>query len=653
MNKLMAKQARAVHMSLQDFFLIISKCWLSIIMLLFGIYAFLINDQGRDIMTAFNEYRHWGLAIGAALCLFFWSVESWFGARIVLNLSDVTNLNKSEGNTLQKLLPRILGLLSITVFYISYLCCKNQYWWGDLMFLFVPFILFWFFIIKRRALVQKLNEYPLFRKFQIRIDITALTSESIKYSHLNKSGKRFLLFPVFLFPLLVLMICLFPIAFPSQCTPSVIILLGMAVWTGLASAFGVLEKVLKVPVVIITAAFILVFSIINNNHTVRLKTPESLVNPAPITSNLDKWVTTDTSKQQVLYIACGEGGGIRAAYWTASILASLTDSMKTFSQHLYAISTVSGSSLGAGLYNSLLYAQSKGKLEGDSLGKSVRKFMSVDYLSPVAAAFLFPDALQRFLFFPVGHFDRARYLEWSWEKGWEKSLTNDMNPFSDGTFQLWSNGDKLPNLFLNATHTENGRRVIASNLSWDENAWQAKNISSEVGNDMPLSTSALLSARFPVITPGAKIEDPKNKYRGTVVDGGYYDNYGVITAMDVYREIRKKYSPQKVKVVVLCIRNGNSVPENPKPIGIAYELRTVPTTFLKAWSVRPEKSLKSLTDVLVANGDIVYTIDLDRNKTENLPLGWFLSQKAISIMDCQLKSNKWEKQKKEILSLMK
>ena len=97
---------------------------------------------------------------------------------------------------------------------------------------------------------------------------------------------------------------------------------------------------------------------------------------------------------------------------------------------------------------------------------------------------------------------------------------------------LWTDNKYIPNLLFNCTHTESGRRVIASNLTWDVSNWKSDNILQTIGSDVPLSSAVLLSARFPVLTPGAKLVDKNNNYRGTIVDGGYYDNYGVITASD-------------------------------------------------------------------------------------------------------------------------
>jgi hypothetical protein len=642
--------AKSAYLTVQDFFLILSKCWLSIIMLLAGIFAFLLNGQGQDIVTAFNENMHWGMSVATACCMLFWGVESWFGARLSLDLSDITSLHQAHENKVAIWLPRILGFLSMTVFYISYLCFKETYWVGDLTILLLPFVIYWFLIVRRRKLIHQWNNSNLSGKYNCQIETNKIKNEAIRYAEVTKAGKRLFLLPLVLFLLLVLAISIFPVTFPSGCTPTIIILLGIAVWTGIATAFGAFEKIQKTPLILITAIVIFLFSYLNNNHTVRTINPVKA--PVSIASSLQKWVAqlpSDSGKVKTLYIACGEGGGIRAAYWTASVLASITDSVPAFPKHLFALSTVSGGSLGASAYNAIL----RYNKPHESYTHQVRDFMKEDYLSPVAAAFLFSDALQRILPLAVGHFDRARYLEWSWEKGWEKNFATTTNPFANGMQQLWNDSILLPNLFLNCAHTESGRRLVVSNLSFNEDEWQSNNVSKLIDKDMPLSSSTLLSARFPILSPGAKIIDSLHHYWGTIVDGGYFDNYGAVTAADLYNDIRKVYKPSELKIVVLMILNSDSIPENPNPIKCAYELCTVPATFLHAWKVKPEKSLNMLTKILAANKDTAITITLDRNKKENLPLGWCLSAKAMKIMDGQLKSARWYEQKKQIIRLMK
>ena len=412
---------------------------------------------------------------------------------------------------------------------------------------------------------------------------------------------------------------------------------------------------LKIPLILVAAITIFLFSFINNNHAIRIGAQITIPDSLAIDKVANKWIEQiplNSSGEKIIYIACGQGGGIRAAYWTASVLASLSDSDQTFPNHLFALSTVSGSSLGAVAFNSIL----KFNNPKETFKKQVEDFMKEDYLSPVAAAFLFPDAFQRFFPRPITTFDRARFLEKSWEDGWARNFSSSTNPFSEDMHKLWNNNKMLPNLFLNSTHSENGRKVVVSNLTWNEDKWNSYNVNKWIGYDMPLSSSALLGARFPFLTPGAKIDKPlankTTEYLGTLVDGGYYDNYGVVTATDIYNDIRANIVNANLKIVILMVLNGESVPSDPEPINYAYEFRTVPTSFLKAYEAKPEKALDNLKNIISANKDQIINIVLKRDKRENLPLGWCLSDKAIGIMNRQLQSDDWYKQKKQIISLI-
>ena len=55
-----------------------------------------------------------------------------------------------------------------------------------------------------------------------------------------------------------------------------------------------------------------------------------------------------------LFIVATEGGGIRAAYWTATVLGTIQDADSSFADHVLAISGVSGGSLGAAVFDGLV-----------------------------------------------------------------------------------------------------------------------------------------------------------------------------------------------------------------------------------------------------------------------------------------------------------
>ena len=103
----------------------------------------------------------------------------------------------------------------------------------------------------------------------------------------------------------------------------------------------------------------------------------------------------------------------------------------------------------------------------------------------------------------------------------------------------------LPSLLLNGTLAESGQKAITSNLQLDPRYF--KNVVSTLdvlGTDVPLKTAASLCSRFPIVTNGGLIQKDtlvgngrKQRYGGHVVDGGYFDNSGVETCIQLLNNL--------------------------------------------------------------------------------------------------------------------
>jgi len=86
---------------------------------------------------------------------------------------------------------------------------------------------------------------------------------------------------------------------------------------------------------------------------------------ADITADFNDWLARrrpDPNKPYPVFIVAAEGGGVRAAYWAASVLTRLQADDPRFAQHVYAISGVSGGSLGGATFVALLQAQKRNAL---------------------------------------------------------------------------------------------------------------------------------------------------------------------------------------------------------------------------------------------------------------------------------------------------
>lgn len=247
------------------------------------------------------------------------------------------------------------------------------------------------------------------------------------------------------------------------------------------------------------------------------------------------------------------GGGIRAAYWTATILEQLQTDLKKkgkdLDKLLFAISGVSGGSVGAMEYVAALQA-----------GDVPTNYLQSDFLAPAIASLVFVDGISNFL--PdFGQVDRGTALEQSFENGSKGNLGYSFLSFFPGKSDM--NKYWRPALLLNATHQETGRRVIASNLKIEKDTFLDSFDELELlDSDLRASTVAHNSARFTYVSPAGKLvprvgpgQTVKVNNRGYVIDGGYFENYGALTALELARAARQEIESigGSVKLVILQI----------------------------------------------------------------------------------------------------
>jgi hypothetical protein len=201
--------------------------------------------------------------------------------------------------------------------------------------------------------------------------------------------------------------------------------------------------------------------------------------------------------------------------------------------------------------------------------------MDADLLSPLLGTMLFPDALQRILPVPVDRFDRVRALEYAFEASWYRACTNqsleacDAHRLARPISDLYGSTD-VPKMFFNVTEVESGRieplataRLAEAPPNEDAEVCKGAEVeatgglvlqdilkrarSHDNGIDPALSTSAVLSARFPYVTPAGRVEiaDAKDGKRLCVrryVDGGYFENSGSWLVNSLVRKMLNEIS---------------------------------------------------------------------------------------------------------------
>ncbi|WP_050783434.1 hypothetical protein [Methylobacterium nodulans] len=298
-------------------------------------------------------------------------------------------------------------------------------------------------------------------------------------------------------------------------------------------------------------------------------------------------------------ILASAGGASRAAFFTVSVVGDiLDDGQVDLRRRLFAISGVSGGSVGAAVIRAALDdAGLDGRAPCQRVGRSWFRFH--DDLTPpyswrvclqalTAGDFLsrpFIGLAFRDLFgFPLhlfGMSDRAALLENAFEDQYrylidpdrraDSGLTRAVGEFPHGK-ERW-----VPLLALNTTSVLDGRRSIVSDLLtfWCDGSKAVPFFPAAVdlfetlgatrtcadGKPVPdastpavrLSSGATASARFPVISPYAGIRNRQGEV-DLVVDGGYFENDGLTSARQL-AEAMHTVQPDLPRPVILHVTN--------------------------------------------------------------------------------------------------
>ena len=268
-----------------------------------------------------------------------------------------------------------------------------------------------------------------------------------------------------------------------------------------------------------------------------------------------------------MLVVATAGGGIRAGYWTATVLEQLDADFRDqggVSPYLFAISGVSGGSVGAAAFEAALTKREESRCAagkpGDPACPLATDFLKEDFLAPALASLIFVDAPSSFL--PdFGQGDRGAALEQSFEQASGGLLARpflSFFPFTRESIGTDPDARWRPILLLNATHEESGNRIIAGHVLIERNVFiDSLDALHELGTDVRASTAAHNSARFTYVSPAGDLGNSK----GSVIDGGYFENYGALSALEISRSARVALKDEQpgVKLVILMISSDPSL----------------------------------------------------------------------------------------------
>jgi len=481
---------------------------------------------------------------------------------------------------------------------------------------------------------------------------------------------------------LVLLLLISPTGFPEFVGTLFLVTVFIGLVTFLLSWASLFSKRTGFPLTLCLIGVAVLWSVLdlNDHHDVHL---EDIKTETPL-RDVDKafaaWLENRGDRSAYpqgnkypVYIVAAEGGGIYAAHHAASFLSRIQDLCPEFARHTFAISGISGGSLGAGLFTALLSdPKNASKVASGSVKEPCRKhvsgpghletaadeILSGDLLSPLVAATLMQDLPH--LFFPakIWSNDRARTLENAIETAWNNyrfsgGVLNgeglSENVLDKTVVDAWSPDAPIPALVLNTTHVETGKRVAVSPFKLT--AVPTTRDYLPKGKGLSLLTGAVLSARFTYITPAGSLTGGANGQapKARLVDGGYYENSGIDTAMDLIEAIQPIAKKNNVEIRLIALQKKSDPSEADyylgemlSPIRALLATRTDRGRLAKERAVARMGSLAPSGNIPVASStatndfsaplrtSLIYDGDV------RLPLGWMLSEQSREAIQTQV-----------------
>jgi hypothetical protein len=239
----------------------------------------------------------------------------------------------------------------------------------------------------------------------------------------------------------------------------------------------------------------------------------------------------------VIFVS-SEGGGIYAAAHAYEVLSILDRHCPTFSQHVLLTVGVSGGAIGNALFAASIDPAQKAYAPCTSGEIAIDNTpFSKDHLSPVLARLLLLESVDRLVPGPWLGKDRAFILTESFRSASPKDVLDRL--VGEG----FDPKSARPTVMSVATNVANGRRFVMSPISAEGTAewWPGGQIASQ--RDTSIIEAAGISARFPWLTPTARLPRTGDAYR-LLADGGYFDNSGADTVFDIISSLRQLESTQ-------------------------------------------------------------------------------------------------------------
>jgi len=669
---------------LRDVVTVLRPCRFSAIVVAAGA-ALLLSSQGLEFTVRLPTEGP-GKVLWFYACVFLWAFQSWYWARLILDVTfgadrsaPLAHARSERLRPLIKHTPRVLAAGSYLVALAGCLLAGWAAVWIGIGLAVQGVLFYAFLVIRRSKIVDKL------------VGVNPDGSHDWKYALLIERGadpgslgslpllSRIILgLTLAATAALTVWVCIDAVGFGWFFGAAAVPFLGFSTlvpvgsllvfWAREGGARRLPDDPLRsmdtargYPVIGILLVIALAFSFFPwlDNHKVRtLPAPETRTGRPELNQILEQWRAQAPrlpDGRSNFVVVSTAGGGLRAAFWTATVLGAIQDKASDFRSQLFGVSAVSGGSLGAAAFVTLAselslsdgIAGCRGNQGSagpyECAGQTV---LSQDFLAPAVAALLFPDLMQRF--FPFGFPDRAGALEQGWERAWAKAGFQEDLWRDRGFRSLWAADNFLPALFLNGTHVETGKRVITSNVNIAASPAVFRDVYDfyrlvPEGSEIRPSTAAHNSARFTYVSPAGTLSDGTH-----LVDGGYFENFGAVTGREVLKAGIERWD-HAIRPIAILISNDPNLkeedfrplePRPAKPKTWAGEALGPLRTLLQTRDARGLLAASELRALAEENGGKYFVFRMCEESGRPEPaLGWVLSRDSEDLMRAQLRSS--------------
>jgi hypothetical protein len=376
-----------------------------------------------------------------------------------------------------------------------------------------------------------------------------------------------------------------------------------------------------------------------------------------------------SEKFPVIFVSA-EGGGSRAGLWSFLIHSYLYDNHpEYFNQYLFSLTGASGGGVGNAMFYTTAHQYYINKEPLEFTHANTEKALKIfkykastiykgNYISSSIAALMGRDFIKSIdVLGMLKYKDRGKLVEDEWEKNYSKEFNLKNSKFIAGQYlsimpQFKGKDQVMPLLMMNTTHLQTGNRAIISPVKFTKNKHMKgfrdflRNYRDSVNNGeaIKVSTSMLLNARFPYLSPVGKVRNI-----GQFGDAGYYDNIGGSVTRSLENAFRavlndSVYDDLRAKIDIrhLIIANKEAVDEKAVKKALNTTQLTAPLKMiLGATFAHPNEFKDSYPDFLIESKRTDVITENDTIKPI-LPLGRILSKSAILSLENRLDSVKYK-----------